>query len=819
MFYLTEIRWERVYLQIGKVMNKLHEIKLVYTPPTSGEHKVFVAGNFSDWQQLEMKEESGNYAITLQLTAGKYPYKFIVDGRWITDPNAVSFDNDYMGGSNSLLDVKSSFEPLFIVPVQFEPNRIVLKTIAFSGDFINWKTDKIIMNKIGKDLYEKVLLLPAGEYEYKFILNFKDWITDPANPDKVSDDHDGFNSLLKVDEKFELYDSSQELIFTYNLIDKHYPIGETIGNDLVRFACRTYKRNIDSAFVIYNETKHKMTKFFSDNWYDYYSIVLPEKPTETFLINLDKGGDTVALKHPNSFKIKANGSDLDWAQNGNFYQIFCDRFCNGDVKLNPDFSEWYYDPKQNPLAPEVQAKMYRFEKNWNNYEILKDDPNKHFTFYGGDLVGVIQKIPYLLDLGINCIYFNPLVKSASNHKYDTFDYMQVDEHFGGNSIFKELVQECHKAGIKVIVDFAFNHVGTGFFAFQDCLKNGKKSKYFNWFDWYKWPLPESIDNSFVASEFYQCWWGHSTLPDLNFDLSRLHPEENYLHNEKDAEVNLPLVDHILKAAEFWLQNMEIDGFRLDVPNEVPFWFWKLFRAKVKSLKSDAYLVGEIWHNASEWIGKYFDGVMNYSYFREPVLQFFALQNWTKQQFLQEMIKGLHNYGFYNLSLMMNLISSHDTYRFLEACDGDIKRMKLALLFQFSWIGIPHIYYGDEVGMEGGNDPDNRRPMNWNYTKDADLKNLHDFVMKLASIRKDNPALVYGNLKIKDNSSDLIVLERHLANEHILVILNPSSVDKSFSIDTIKNWEVLIDSGECKLDINSRLLEISPFAGTMLKAKC
>jgi glycosidase len=173
--------------------------------------------------------------------------------------------------------------------------------------------------------------------------------------------------------------------------------------------------------------------------------------------------------------------------------------------------------------------------------------------------------------------------------------------------------------------------------------------------------------------------------------------------------------------------------------------------------------------------------MNYSYFREPVLQYFALRNWSSDQFLQKVMEGLHNYGFYNLSLMMNLLDSHDTYRFLEACNGNLSQLKLALMFQISWPGIPHLYYGDEVGMMGGSDPDNRRPMNWNFPENKDLSELRIFVQKLISIRKTNNCLIYGDLRIC-HDDDLIVIERQLENENIVIVLNNSDQEKSLKLE-------------------------------------
>ena len=466
----------------------------------------------------------------------------------------------------------------------------------------------------------------------------------------------------------------------------------------------------------------------------------------------------------------------DWVKDGIFYQIFTDRFCNGNHKIDPDFSEWYYQ-KKNKLSPAAREGKYKFIDDWYNTKVLGEDENRHYLFYGGDLEGVKQKIEYLKDLGITIIYFNPLVQAASNHKYEAFDYFKIDPHFGSNDDFIKLVKELHQNGIRVIVDFAFNHVGVGFFAFKDCVEKGKNSKYYHWFDWHKWPLPDEITDDFDAKEYYQCWWGHSIMPDLNFDLDRKHPEENYIKDQSEANVNEDVVKYILDVADFWLNEFDIDGFRLDIPNEVLFWFWKIFRKKVKSVKPEAYLIGEIWHNATEWINDdYFDAVMNYKYFKDPVYDFF-IENSSAEDFAKIITEGLQKYPLQATQVMMNLLDSHDTFRFLESADGNIAKLKLAVLFQMTFVGAPHIFYGDEIAMPGGHDPDNRRPFNWKFENDKVAVELRDWYKKLIAIRKKSISLRRGNYKLISAKDNVIVYKRILDEEGLIIIINNNSKDR------------------------------------------
>jgi len=485
----------------------------------------------------------------------------------------------------------------------------------------------------------------------------------------------------------------------------------------------------------------------------------------------------------------------DWVKNGIIYQIFPDRFCNGNPEINPDFKEWYYQ-KSNILSEASRKNLYEFVEDWNDYKKLNNAPNKHFLFYGGDLEGLRQKIDYLVDLGITIIYFNPLVQSPSNHKYAALDFLKIDPHFGTNEEFRQIMDLLHSKGIRTIVDFAFNHVGIEFFAFQDSLKNGPKSKYYNWFEWKKWPIPNPLPDNFQVLDYYQCWWGHSTMPDLNYDLSRNHPDENYIKDIEKADVNWDIVNHIEKVVEFWLTDLDIDGFRLDIPNEVPFWFWEIFRKKVKSIKKDAYLVGEIWHNAHEWVNdKYFDAVMNYNYFRDPMYNYFITNELSTQEFMGILKTGLSSFPNQANQVMMNLLDSHDTFRCLETLQNNIQIYKLMIIFQMTYPGTPHIFYGDEIGMRGGYDPDNRRPFNWNYQTNENLVDLRKHFKNLIRIRKQHKSLVLG--KFREIKSAIVSFSRKFEGENLFILINKTDSEKEISLDSNKKFFDLLSEKEIK----------------------
>lgn len=477
-----------------------------------------------------------------------------------------------------------------------------------------------------------------------------------------------------------------------------------------------------------------------------------------------------------------------WVQEGIIYQIFPDRFYNGNPANDPDFLESYYQDCKNAPQPgeflPPQTEYYHLVQDWHDISGLTQNPllpegkPDWWSFYGGDIAGVLKKLDYLVDLGITIIYFNPLWTAKSNHKYDSADYMSIDPHFGTVFEMQDLVRKAHAKGIRIILDVAFNHTGETFWAFRDCVELGERSLWWNWYDWNKWPLPKPLPADFKPKDYYQCWWGIKDMPDLNYDLSRPHPQENAVQDISDAVPNASLVEYLMQVVRWWLLEIDIDGFRLDVPDEVPYWFWELFRIEVKKCKADAWLVGELWNNAREWVSpKYFDSVMNYAYFKSPVHELFIQQVITVDEFKYRIMQGLAVYPLPSLKAMMNLLGSHDTWRISELAQSKPDLLRLAILFQMTALGTPHIYYGDEIGMRGAGDPDNRRPFNWDWQSSAEAVNLREYYKTLISLRKSQPLFVDGEFDFDVCSETVLSYHRESGAERLNILMNLGSKEE------------------------------------------
>lgn len=444
-----------------------------------------------------------------------------------------------------------------------------------------------------------------------------------------------------------------------------------------------------------------------------------------------------------------------WVQDAVFYQIFPERFANGDPSINPENVE-----------------------KWGGKPTPKN-------FFGGDLQGVINHLDYLAELGINAIYFTPLFEATTNHKYDTQDYMKVDPHFGTNEKLKELVEECHKRGIRVLLDAVFNHCGRTFPPFVDAQKNGKASKYANWFHVRQWPL-QVIDG--IPS--YDTFAFEPLMPKLNTE----NPE---------------VKQYLLDVARYWIEEVGIDGWRLDVANEVDHQFWREFRQVVKSAKPDAYILGEIWHDSIMWLeGDQFDAVMNYP-LTNAVLDFFGHQTLNAQSFVYAIGKQLAAYPQQVTETAFNLLDSHDTPRLLTICKNNEGAMKLAALFQLTFPGAPCIYYGDEVGIDGEGDPDCRKCMVWEPEQQNQA--LLNFYKKAISLRHNYKALRSSDIQfihIGNGENDgTIAYERKETGEHLVVAMNARSEVAKLELaittnfinsETNVHWQVLIADGGAEL---------------------
>ncbi|MGE5557040.1 MAG: glycoside hydrolase family 13 protein [Bacillota bacterium] len=413
-----------------------------------------------------------------------------------------------------------------------------------------------------------------------------------------------------------------------------------------------------------------------------------------------------------------------WAKRSVFYQIFPDRFFNGDITNDPfPTATWGSAPKTD-------------------------------NFFGGDLKGIVNKIPYLKSLGISALYLNPIFKAKSNHKYNTQDYLRIDPAFGDLDSFRDLVSQLHRNGMKIILDGVFNHTGINFWAFQDVVAKGGASKFVDWYYLKEFPVQMNPPN-------YQCWWNISDLPKLN--------------------VANPAVRNYLKRVIAYWTRREIDGWRLDVPNEIEMSFWREFRTLVKSINPEAYLVGEIWQDGTPWLkGDQFDAVMNYRW-RDLVIEYLVNPGFSTAAFSHGLTEIMKPLSLETNLLMLNLLGSHDTPRILTMLKGRISLVKLAVALQMTYPGVPCIYYGDEVGLWGEKDPDCRRTMPWDLR--CNNQDLLQYYQKIIKIRQSHSCFqegLYYPLILWENQEFFGFL-RVGQQESGLVLINRTVKSISFSI--------------------------------------
>jgi neopullulanase len=436
----------------------------------------------------------------------------------------------------------------------------------------------------------------------------------------------------------------------------------------------------------------------------------------------------------------------EWVKDAVFYQIFPDRFAASACVEKPHNLEPWHSPPTS------------------------------YGFKGGDLLGIGERLDYLTDLGVDALYFCPIFQSTANHRYHTHDYYQVDPILGGNAAFKVLLDEAHQRGIRIVLDGVFNHASRGFYQFNHLLENGGASPYRDWFTIHSFPL-HAYDDDGPAG--YQAWWNLKALPKFN-------------------HANPQVREFLFRVAEYWI-TQGIDGWRLDVPGDIDDDdFWREFRRRVKAKNPDAYIVGEIWHRADRWlVGDQFDAVMNYQFTR-ACLGFFvevdeevqrltrghsygAIEPYNACQFAQRLEEALAWYPSAITYAQLNLLDSHDTARFLTLAKGDTSALKLAYLTMMTYPGAPMIYYGDEVGMEGGPDPDCRRamlwePATWNHDLLAGMK-------QYIALRKKYLALWQRGTYTRLYAQGMVyAFARQRDQQTVIVGLNASKSDVRLDVD-------------------------------------
>lgn len=440
----------------------------------------------------------------------------------------------------------------------------------------------------------------------------------------------------------------------------------------------------------------------------------------------------------------------NWYKNGIIYQIFVDRFFNGnqDKKVN--------SPKKNSF-------LYA---TWDDEPIyIKDNMGKilRWDFYGGNLKGIIEKLDYIKSLGANIIYLSPIFKSSSCHKYDVGDYENIDEMFGNNEEFSKLCNIAQCKGIRIILDGVFSNTGSDSKYFNKYgnydeigAYQSPNSKYYSWYKFINYPYK------------YESWWGIDNRPNVNeLDESYL----NYIVKKKNSII------------EKWMK-LGASGWRLNVADELSDKFIEVFRKRVKEIDNDSVVVGEVWDDASNKIsyskrrkylfGKELDSVTNYP-LRECLINF--VKGYISSEKLKKRIMSLYeNYPREIFNSNMNIIGTHDTERILTVLDEKIYLLKLILVFQMTLPGVPVIYYGDEAGVKGGKDPENRKSYPWNHENKEILK----FYSKIIKLRKSQDVFKKGNLKIFDIDTNICVLKRSYEEKNIMVIINNSSLNKNLN---------------------------------------
>ena len=451
-----------------------------------------------------------------------------------------------------------------------------------------------------------------------------------------------------------------------------------------------------------------------------------------------------------------------WAKETIWYQIFPERFANGDPSNDPE-GTLPWGSKEHPS---------------------RDD------FYGGDLQGVLDHLDYLEDLGINGLYFCPIFEATSNHKYDTINYKEIDPDFGDKKLFKQLVEEAHKRGMRVMIDAVFNHLGIHSPQWQDILKNQENSKYKDWFYIHSFPVEDV---------------GNLSMDELE-DVGRVNYDTFAFtgHMPKLNTANPEVQEYLLDIATYWIEEFDIDAWRLDVANEVDHYFWKRFYKETTAIKEDLYILGEIWHSSQNWLnGDEFHAVMNYA-FTDNIENYFFKKILSPSRLVSGLNSQLALYRRQTTEVMFNLLDSHDTARVLTKAAGDKSLVKSAMAFLYSQPGAPCIYYGTEIGLDGGEDPDCRKCMIWEEDK-QDLDML-DFTKELIRFRKEyQDVLIYGDTEWHDIRDDeqFIGFKRQYGKEVLYFFFNqdeeeafvpllPEGTKKVFSLhDAVEEDETLL----------------------------
>lgn len=420
-----------------------------------------------------------------------------------------------------------------------------------------------------------------------------------------------------------------------------------------------------------------------------------------------------------------------WVTSTVWYQIFPERFCNGDPSINPE----------NTLA-------------WAG----PDEKVSNKQYYGGDLKGIESKLDYLQDLGITGLYLTPINEASTTHKYDTTDYKKIDPHFGDKQVMQDLVKNAHAKGMRVMLDGVFNHCGWNFKPWQDVVEKGPESEYFDWFMVKEWPFKPNEHNT-KKGRYY------------SFAFADFMPKLN-TNNQK-------VIDYLLEVCEMWVKEYDIDGLRLDVANEISHKFCKLLRERMRSLKADFYILGEIWHDSIEWLrGDEFDAVMNYP-LAGSISEFWIDEEKGKHEFEYAINRCYTMYTQQINDALFNLLDSHDTIRLITKL-GNLDKFYQQMAVLFAMPGSTCIYYGTELALEGDFDPDCRRCMPWKEIEEGRYDDRIKIMKQLIKLRKENPLFRSRNFHFTEEYKENRLVEfmkiDNYGNDKMQVLLNCTKAD-------------------------------------------
>jgi glycosidase len=695
--------------------------------------------------------------------------------------------------------------------------------VVVAGDFNGWSQQANPLKGMGNGVYRTSVDLTEGVHQYKFVVDGR-WTNDPQS-DRELEESDGFggkNSAVLIGPDARKYPSPPKgkivaALLKHDLTDVRHR--NVASRHELRLGFIAQAGNIETSQIVWSDgaawqtqEMYSMGQHFGLE--DFAGLVYAEHGPVSYVFRLTDGPTVQYLAggklfaSPEEAQAHAYRCDMnpafetpEWAKHAVWYQIFPERFRNGDPSNDP--------PNTKRWTSKWFSKLDGETGDFYHHDVW-------MRRYGGDFQGIIWALPYLRSLGVNCIYLNPIFKAEDLHKYDTSDYRHVDDHFGcagdiaelkgetddpttwqwtkTDKLFLDFIAEAHRQGFHVIIDGVFNHMGKASYPFQDVVKNGQTSAYADWFEITSW------------QPFHWTGWGGAVdggLPEFRKD-----PKLGLVHGPRELVMNV---------TKRWLApdgdpSRGVDGFRLDACENIPKPFWEDWRTLVKSIKPDAYTSGEIWSIAPGWLdGRTFDATMQYP-FAEAMEKFFVDQTTTisPKVFGQRLQRLTIVYPFQVSLNQMNLLDSHDTDRWAsrfvnpdlpfnakariqdnnanydtsKPTDDEWTRMKQSLVVQMTYVGAPMIYYGDETGMWGPSDPSDREPMIWKdlgrYDDPDEVfrQDVFDQYQRLIAIHRTIAALELGFAhNVLADGDGVFAFSRDLDKDHVLVVVNKSPGEK------------------------------------------